>query len=220
MRRALSQLSLSPSEGNASLDTGEINDPTSQLSLDEIEEASEASDSQLSETSHACTFDIQFDTLNYRGQLLQGVKYRPRNKRVLNTKAKVSWVYQHGADIQAKGHNKLWLCKRCHKDKAFSSQLYNATSTSSITSHLQKVHGITEPGKSSLASSSSQAQTSDHPQPFDDLKYKKQVVNIFINRLRNGWTRSNGPPRSVQWTDWTKTHGPNTYGHLIPGFRD
>jgi len=179
MRRTPSELSLSPSEGNASLGTCEINDPTSQLSPDEIEAASEASESQPSETSHACTFDIQFATLEYRGELLQGVQYRPRNKRVLNTKAKVSWVYQHGADLQAKGHQKLWLCKLCHETKKFRSQLFNAKSTSSITSHLDKTHGITEPGKNNSASSSSQAQTSA-PQPFDDLKYKKQLVNIFI----------------------------------------
>ena len=180
MRRTLSELSLSPSEGNASLDTGEIDDATSQLSLDETEAATEVSNSQPSETSHACTFDIQFDTLTYRGQLLQDVQYRPRNKRVLNTKAKVSWVFQYGADLQVKGHKKLWLCKRCYKKKKVSSQLFNAISTSLITSHLERAHGIKDPGKNSSALSSSQAQKSDHPQPFDDLKYKKQVVNIFI----------------------------------------
>src|SRR6266480_116622 len=180
MRRTLSELSLSPSEGNASLDTGEIDDATSQLSLDETEAATEVSNSQPFETSHACTFDIQFNTLIYRGQLLQDVQYRPRNKRVLNTKAKVSWVFQYGADLQAKGHKKLWLYKRCYKKKKVSSQLFNATSTSSITSHLERAHRIKDPGKNSSALSSSQAQKSDRPQPFDDLKYKKQVVNIFI----------------------------------------
>jgi len=45
MRRTLSELSLSPSEGNASLDTGEIDDATSQLSLDETEAATEVSNS-------------------------------------------------------------------------------------------------------------------------------------------------------------------------------
>lgn len=178
MRRTLSESSLSPSEGNVSLGVSEIeiDDRTSQLSLTEAacSEASQA-DSQLSDTSHACIFNIQFNTLKYRGKLLQNVQYRPRNKRVLNTNAKISWVYQHGADIQANGYQKLWLCKLCHTEKSSSSQLFNATSTSSIISHLDKVHGITEPSRNSSALS-----PSNHPQPFDDLKYKKQVVNIFI----------------------------------------
>lgn len=187
-------LSESSSEDNTCLNTVEIDvTTTSQLSQDEAtpSETSRA-DSQSSHTSHACTFDIQFDTLTYRGQLLQGVQYRPRNKRVLNTKGKVSWVYQHGADLQAKGHNKLWLCRRCHLEKAFSSQLFNATSTSSITYHLHKVHGITEPSNSnSLSSPSSQpssqaqdpAQTGSSqagPLPFNDLKYKKDLTDVFI----------------------------------------
>ncbi len=89
-------------------------------------------------------------------------------------------MFQYGADLQVKGHKKLWLCKRCYKKKKVSSQLFNAISTSLITSHLERAHGIKDPGKNSSALSSSQAQKSDHPQPFDDLKYKKQVVNIFI----------------------------------------
>jgi hypothetical protein len=36
---------------------------------------------------------IQSDSLEYRGELLENVQYR--SKRALNTKAKVSWVYQH-----------------------------------------------------------------------------------------------------------------------------
>src|SRR2546421_376889 len=101
----------------------------------------------LPRPSHACTFDIQFDALEYRGQTLEYVQYRSRHERVLNTKVKVSWIYQHGADIQAKGYEKLWLCRRCHQKKAYNSQLFDAKSTSSITSHLRKVHRITKPSK-------------------------------------------------------------------------
>jgi len=89
-------------------------------------------------------------------------------------------VFQYRADLQAKGHKKLWLYKRCYEKKKVSSQLFNAISNSLITSHLERAHGIKDPGKNSSALSSSQAQKSDHPQPFNDLKYKKQVVNIFI----------------------------------------
>ena len=70
--------------------------------------------SQPTQTSHACAFNIQFDTLKYRGQLLQDIQYRLHNKQVLNTKAKVSQIYQYGADLQVKDYKKLQLCKRCH----------------------------------------------------------------------------------------------------------
>ena len=48
---------------------------------------------QPTQTSHACAFDIQFNTFKYHGQLLQDMQYRLHNKQVLNTKAKVSQVY-------------------------------------------------------------------------------------------------------------------------------
>ena len=90
------------SKGNMSLDINKI----SQLSnSDLLESTSETS--QPTQTSHACVFDIQYDTLRYRGQLLQDVQYRSRNKRVLNTKAKISWVYQYGTNLQVKGYKKL-----------------------------------------------------------------------------------------------------------------
>jgi hypothetical protein len=59
------------------------------ISEDTVSEL-ESLPSQSSQTSHACVFDIQFDTLEYRGELLEDVKYRSRSKRVLNMKAKIS----------------------------------------------------------------------------------------------------------------------------------
>jgi hypothetical protein len=44
--------------------------------------------SQPAQTSHACAFDIQSDSLEYRGELLKNVQYRLRSKRALNTKAR------------------------------------------------------------------------------------------------------------------------------------
>jgi hypothetical protein len=189
MRQRLSK-SLSPSEDDATLDVSEIDDTattlSSQLSNSELDDAtSVASATSLpSQTSHACIFDIQFDTLEYLGHLLQDVQYRSRSKRVLNTKAKVSWIYQHGADIQAKGYEKLWLCRRCHQKKAYGSQLFNATSTSSITSHLNKVHGITNSSASSQAQSPAPiglVQRGLLPPPFNDLKYKKNLIDTITS---------------------------------------
>ena len=161
-------------------------DDDTNLNIDEIDEftISDTSDtSRPSRTSHACTFDIQFDTLRYRGKILQDVQYRPRSKRVLNTKAKVSWVYQHGADLQAKGHEKLWLCKLCYEKKDPSSQLFSAISTSSIMAHLKKAHGITGTAntlQAQVPTQASYAQRGLVPPPFNDLKYKKNLIDMII----------------------------------------
>ena len=71
--------------------SSDINEISQLSNSDLLETTLEAS--QPTQTSHACAFDIQFDTLKYRSQLLQDVQYCLCNKRVLNTKAKVSWVY-------------------------------------------------------------------------------------------------------------------------------
>src|SRR2546423_15623022 len=100
--------------------------------------ANTASESPQSfRTSHACVFDIKYDTLRYLGKLLQDVQYRQRDKRALSSNAKISWIYKHGADIQARDYKKLWLCMRCHRDGKYSSQLFDANSTSSAGAHLK-----------------------------------------------------------------------------------
>jgi hypothetical protein len=120
-RKASPKSTLPSSEDNASqaiinVEDDNLANTAAQLSISE-DAASELESlpsqpsllSQPSQTSHACVFDIQFNTLEYRGQLLKDVQYRPRNKRVLNTKTKVSWGYEHGADLQADSYEKLWL---------------------------------------------------------------------------------------------------------------
>jgi|SRR5579871_587557 len=162
-------------------------EPASELASDsDASQPSRTSDSSL--TSHACTFDIDFTTLRYRGKLLEDVQYRLRHKRILNSRAKISWVYQHGADLQAKGYEKLWLCRTCHLKKDYSSQLFDAKSTSSISAHLNKSHGITEPGKLSKSTSSQVQGPSEMelirrgvlPPPFDDKEYKKNLIDAII----------------------------------------
>src|SRR5437764_14712426 len=75
-------------------------------------------------TSHCCVFDIDKSILWYENKLLKNVEYRPRHRRVLHTKAKISWIYKHGADLQADGVPKIWLCKICHLRKSIKSQLF------------------------------------------------------------------------------------------------
>jgi hypothetical protein len=194
-RKASPKSTLPPSEDNASqviinVEDDNLADAAAQLSISE-DAASELESlpSQPSQTSHACVSDIQFNTLEYRGQLLKDVQYRPQNKRVLNTKTKVSWVYEHGADLQADGYEKLWLCRRCHQNQAYGSQLFDYKSTSSVATHLKKVHGITDKDNSP-ASSQVQLQLPTQigriqsgllPPPFNDLEYKKNLVDTIIS---------------------------------------
>jgi hypothetical protein len=172
--------SVSPSEGNMSPrivdDDDELTDITAQL----ISET--PTPPQSSDTSHACVFDIKFKTLEYHGQTLRDVQYRSRSKRALSTRAKVSWVYQHGADLQAKDSEKLWLCKRCHQQSTYASQLIDAKSTSSITYHLKKSYGTTNDSTSSEGNPSQMGliQSGLLPPPFNDLKYKKDLVDTVI----------------------------------------
>src|SRR5687768_15263564 len=58
-------------------------------------------------TSHCCIFDIDRSILWYENKLLRNVEYRPRHRRVLHTRAKISWIYKHGADLQADGVPKM-----------------------------------------------------------------------------------------------------------------
>ena len=61
MAPTFSESSLLPPEDNASLDAVEIDETTT--SSDETTSEASQADSRHSQTSHACTFDIQFDTL-------------------------------------------------------------------------------------------------------------------------------------------------------------
>jgi hypothetical protein len=143
--------------------------------------------SQSSQTSHSCVFDIKFDTLKYKGQLLQDVQYRQRDKRVLNTRARISWIYQHGADLQANGYAKLWLCKICHERGNYSSQLFDAKSTSSASTHLENVHETFSDSKKKisqariLSTQISLIQGGLLPPPFNDLEYKKDLVDTIVS---------------------------------------
>lgn len=141
--------------------------------------------SQSSQTSHSCVFDIKFDTLKYHGKLLEDVQYRPRDKRVLNTSSKISWIYQHGADLQAKDYAKLWLCRQCHENEDYGSQLFNAKSTSSAATHLENIHKVfskkdTSEAQLHLPTQIGLIRSGLLPPPFNDLEYKTDLVDTII----------------------------------------
>jgi hypothetical protein len=175
--------SLSDTEEDMSSGDESLTSRTAQLSISNDAGSETLPPPQSSDTSHACVFDIQFDNLWYRGKRLKNVEYRTRGKRALSGPG-VSWVYQHGADLKAKRFEKLWLCKKCYLEKTPTSQIFDAKSTSSITYHMKHAHGIEGGKKASSKENPSQRgliQSGLLPRPFNDLKYKKNLVDTIID---------------------------------------
>lgn len=96
--------------------------------------------------SHKCYFEINESLLVYNRQQLKGVRCRPKTKRALHKNVKPSWVWNHGADIQAQGYDRLWLCKICHLKRDPKVGLLDARFTSTIIEHLRSKHHINPPG--------------------------------------------------------------------------
>jgi hypothetical protein len=94
-----------------------------------------------------CQFDIDWENIWHSGKQLVGVKKRPRHKRVIGTKIKESWIYQHGANLEHSGV-RYWLCRLCHMKKSYSTALYVSSGTSHAARHLLRQHQIAEVGKS------------------------------------------------------------------------
>jgi len=76
-------------------------------------------------------FEINWEQLYFAGKRLVGAVYRQRHKRVIGTGAKISWVWQHGAELEHQG-SRYWLCRRCHQSKKYHNQLLSAKGTSHI----------------------------------------------------------------------------------------
>jgi hypothetical protein len=129
-------------------------------------------------SSHSCVFDLRDDEIWYNGSKLKNVKYRARHSRVMDTIAKTSWIYQHGADIEAKEYPKLWLCKVCHLSKRPGNSCFKATASSSATYHLKQEHDIVENPESRRSSTSSSMQSAITP--FADAKYKKDLIDWLV----------------------------------------
>ena len=92
-----------------------------------------------------CEFDIDWENIWHNSKRLVGVKMRPRHKRVIGTKIKESWIYQHGANLDY-GGVRYWLCKICHERRSYSTALYASSGTAHASKHLLRMHQITEFG--------------------------------------------------------------------------
>jgi hypothetical protein len=95
-----------------------------------------------------CEFDIDWENIWHNGKRLVSVKRRSRHKRVIGTKIKESWIYQHGANLEHDGV-RYWLCKICHMKRRYSTALYASSGTTHAARHLLREHQITEFGEGS-----------------------------------------------------------------------
>ena len=131
-------------------------------------------------SSHSSVFPLRLDAIWYEGKCLTGVKYRPRHSRIINTNARISWIYEHGADIEADGENnkKLWLCKDCHISRRPGQSVFKATSSSSAANHLNRKHSIFEVDVEE--SHSSTANSEQSVIPFADNQYKQDLIDWII----------------------------------------
>ncbi|EWY79581.1 hypothetical protein FOYG_17275 [Fusarium oxysporum NRRL 32931] len=110
--------------------------------------ADDGPEATLDETDFPqCEFDIDWENIWHCGKRLVGAKKRPRHKRVIGTKIKESWIYQHGANLDHNGV-RYWLCRLCHEKKSYATALYASSGTSHATRHLLRQHQIAEFGES------------------------------------------------------------------------
>ena len=94
----------------------------------------------------SCEFDIDWTNIWHGSARLEGAKLRPRHRRVINTKAKESWIFRHGASLEHK-KARYWLCRLCHLKKSYSTALYSAAGTTHAAKHLTREHRISQPGE-------------------------------------------------------------------------
>jgi hypothetical protein len=133
--------------------------------------------SRNQQSKHKVQFPIKQDTLWYKGKILKNVQYRPKAVRQGSRDHKPSWVWDHGAEIQADNHNRLWVCKLCYTQKAHGQYIFDAKrATTSISYHLSQKHEIINLEK--LPSDVPSTLSSDYiPPPFSDILYQRELCD-------------------------------------------
>jgi len=89
-----------------------------------------------------CHFAMNWEELRHDHKHLKNPRYRPRNKRYVNTSFLPSPIYRHGADIIDEGRKRWWVCQRCHLARRYSEGVYPAESTTGAIRHLRAFHHI------------------------------------------------------------------------------
>ena len=114
---------------------------------------------------------------------MHGAKLRQRHKRVIDTEAPISWIWDHGVDIEHEG-KRYWLCKHCHEAKQYRDQLYSGYGTQYAAKHLGKHHKIYRDGVAPTYRDSSSASTTsafDLVTPFNDVQYKRDYLDWIVH---------------------------------------
>ena len=126
--------------------------------------------------SHCVAFAINWDSIRKDGKPLD-LQWRIRNKRSLGNG--VSWVYEHGAELE-NGKGKYWLCRRCHEKGNYKSQLFVGDSTSSIMDHLRVVHKIRRVGGEQDETSNAIHNCMKLISPFQEARWKEMFTDWSI----------------------------------------
>jgi len=136
---------------------------------------------------HCLSFPIDWSVLRrHDGKLLVGIQYRIRDKRNVHKRQKVLWIYRYGAELEH-GKDKYFLCADCHVQKRYSSQLFAAESTTSVSDHLIGFHKV-KPYVEKQQEDTSQG-SKDLFQlviPFNEDEYKQKLIDWTI-KLRQSY---------------------------------
>ena len=173
----------SSTSSHLSIDVDDLPDDT------ESETAPTPTSETLSETTlstdanPSTRFLIQWDRLRHNNKALNGATLRQRHKRVIGTSVKISWIWEHGADIQWNS-KRIWLCRRCHTSKKYHQGVLIYNGTTHITEHLERCHKISETGPIVQETTVSLANYWQGCTPslptFDDAAFKQEYIDWVI----------------------------------------
>jgi hypothetical protein len=146
----------------------------------------------------AATFNIDWNQIWHGNKRLSGCDYAPRHKRVLGSKVKVSWIWQHGAKLIHEDKN-YWLCRLCHTTKRYWDAMYSAASTQHCHNHMKDAHGLIDPSQAAKQTRSrghdpfrvaaeaaalrAAANGTPDPEPvppYDDTEYKERFISWVV----------------------------------------
>jgi hypothetical protein len=146
----------------------------------------------------AATFNIDWNQIWHGNKRLSGCYYAPRHKRVLGSKVKVSWIWQHGAKLIHEDKN-YWLCRLCHTTKRYWDAMYSAASTQHCHNHMKDAHGLIDPSQAAKQTRSrghdpfrvaaeaaalrAAANGTPDPEPvppYDDTEYKERFISWVV----------------------------------------
>jgi hypothetical protein len=147
--------------------------PSLALALSPSPSPAPSTSSTSSYTSHTCIFDFTSSgDIWYNKRVLRNIQYATLGLRASHKNTKKSWVWLHGAKIQADGYSKLFLCKYCFEKKKRFDLVFDGHSTNTISNHLLKEYGV------------------------------RQSNDIIDNRIQRRFTETGIPFANLAWKEW------------------